>query len=103
MAKRRYDFIEINGRRFKLDTKEKTQETPITRRSVWDCYERPSHYKEAIYVDWLAWFNHGDGYMTVQSYNCNFFTITGYITDTKTNKRYYCYITYANNNCIEVE
>ena len=103
MAKRRYEFIEINGRRFKLDTKATVEETLLHRRSVWDCYEKPSCTKEAIYRDWDSWFYKGDGYMTVQSYNCNFFTVSGYTTDITTGKRYFCYITYANNNCIEVK
>ena len=100
--KRRYETITLNGQHFELDTKERTIETSISRRNIFDCYERPSSYKVSIYQDWLTWFIDNDGYCGVCSYNCNFFTIQGYVTDKETGKRYYCYITKVHNKCIEV-
>ena len=102
MAKRRYETITLNGVRFTLDTKDVTSETSISRRDVSDCYGRPSLTKLAIFNEWSNWFLNNDGYCGVSSYNCNFFTIHGYVTDKETGKRYYCYITKAHNTCIEV-
>ena len=103
MAKRRYETIKLNGETFILDTQDVTSETGISRRDVSDCYGRPSTTKLAIYNEWSNWFINNDGYCGVASYNCNFFTIHGYITDKETNKRYYCYITKSYNRCIEVK
>lgn len=102
MAKRRYESIRLNGEYFELDTKERTQETAISRCDVSDVYDRPSTTKIAIFNEWSNWFLNNDGYCGVASHNSNFFTIQGYVTDKLTGKRYYCYITHAHNRCIEV-
>ena len=102
MANRRYETINLNGEYFELDTKEKTTETSISRRSVEDCYGRASQTKICIYSLWRDWFITNDGYCGVASYNCMMFAIQGYVTDKETGKRYYCYITKAHNKCIEV-
>ena len=102
MTKRRYETITLNGEYFTLDNKETETETALTRRDIYDCYERPSRYKVDIFNDWRNWFIENDGYCTVSSYNCMMFTIAGYVTDKETNERYYCYITKANNKCWKI-
>ena len=50
-------------------------------RDINDCYERPSSYKVEIYNDWRDWYAENDCVksMTVSSYNCMQFTLSGCI------------------------
>lgn len=103
MAKRRYETITLNGERFELDTKETVSTSiSIKRRTVDDCYERPSSYKREIFEDWWRWFIENGGYCGVASYNCMQFTIEGVVFDKETQEEYYCYITKAHNKCWKV-
>ena len=99
---KRYKDIILNGEIFTLDTKETETETMLTRRDIYDCYERPSQHKVAIFNEWRNWFVANNGYCTVSSYNCMMFTIAGYVTDINTNERYYCYITKSYNKCWKI-
>lgn len=92
----------INGRNFEVNTKEVRTYKHIGYHTIADCYSRPSRAKDAIWCDWLKWFCDNDGYCTVASYNCNFFTIEGYFTDLETDERYYAYITASHNKCWKV-
>lgn len=95
--------IEINMENFELGKPMTMMEVPnITRRDVDDVYANPSQRKRAIYNEWFYWFHANDGYCGVMSYNCNFFTINGIVTDKESGKRYYCYITYAHNRAYEI-
>ena len=103
MAKRRYENIILNGENFILDTKETTtRPIQFTVRGIHDVYGRCSRTKEAIWMDWSNWFYNNDGICTVSAFNCNFFTIEGYVTDKETGDRYFCYITRSYNRCLKV-
>lgn len=104
MAKRRYEQIKLNGKNFKLDTQDYYKTVPtFPYRTVNDVYGRCSDTKKAIFNEWFEWFTAHGGYCGVSFYNCNFFTISGIVEDEEIGKRYFCYITYANNNCIEIK
>lgn len=77
MAKR-WENLTIDGVDFKVDTKA-TASYPAEAgiRTVHDCYERPSQYKENIFYDWQRWFINHDGWCSVASYNCMMFTLEG--------------------------
>ena len=103
--KRRYATVEINGVRFTLDKK-----NPIPRAhiiygytDIYDAYKRPSRTKIAIWKDWVNWFYQNNGYCSITSKNCNFFTVQGFVRDSETNKLYFASITYANQYLYEVE
>lgn len=102
MAKKRYETIDLFGKSFELDTKETKRYVPITRRSIDDCYGRCSNTKRVIWNEWYDWFISNNGLCRVASYNCNFFTIEGYVRDFETQRNYYCYITASHNKCYEV-
>ena len=55
-----------------------------TRRTLHDVYKKPSTLKVAIYNDWINWFNccseNANDFITVESYNTNFFTLSGVVT-----------------------
>ena len=69
---------------------------------IYDAYRRPSEYKVDIWRDWEEWFYRNDGHCVISSKNCNFFSIEGFVTDRESGKRYFAYITYANNRLYEV-
>lgn len=103
--KKRYARVEINGMEFTLDKK-----NPIPYehglngyRDINDAYGRPSVYKQSIWREWDSWHRENGGYCVISSKNCNFFTVTGFIDDMETGKRYMTYITYANQYLYEVE
>ena len=103
--KKRYATVEINGMEFTLDKK-----NPIPYEhglngytDIHLAYDRPSVYKQAIWRDWEYWHRENGGYCVISSKNCNFFTVTGFIDDMETGKRYMTYITYANKYLYEVE
>lgn len=77
-------------------------EPAFTRRSIYDCYNRPSDAKIAIWSEWRDYFHDFIGTLdfTVSSYNCNFFTIKS-LFDWE-GKRYYAYITYRHNYLYEI-
>lgn len=95
--------ITINNEVFELGKPMTALDVPaISDRDVSDCYTRPSMCKLSIFNEWSNWFINNEGYCGVSSYNCNFFTINGIVTDKETKKRYYCYITYAHNRAYEI-
>ena len=101
---KRYEYINLNGKNFKLDTKDYYEHVPtIPHEHVTDVYGRCSDMKKAIFNSWFDWFVSHGGYCGVSSHNCNFFTISGIVEDEATGKTYFCYITHANNNCIEIK
>ena len=100
--KKRYVNINLNGENFILDSKEHTTETLLHVRDIDDCYGRCSSVKRSIWEDWKRWFIQHNGLCTVSSYNFNFFTIKGYVTDEATGERYFCYITRSYNRCLKV-
>ena len=103
MRKKRYENITLFGKSFRLDTKETIGYTPLNMRDIYDVYARPSSAKVSIWKDWENWFRENDGWCTVRSFNCNFFSIEGYVRDVETRKMYFCVITHTNHWCIEVE
>lgn len=104
MKQKRFESIILNGKSFELDHKiAGAIFVTMTIRGVDDCYGRPSDTKRRIWSDWADWFMSHDGICTVHSYNSNFFTISGIVTDIETSKRYECYITPAHNYCYEVQ
>lgn len=103
--KKRYATVEINGMEFTLDIK---NTIPYEHElngytDIHTAYDRPSVYKQAIWRDWENWHRENGGYCVISSKNCSFFTITGFIDDMETGKRYMTYITYVNNYLYEVE
>lgn len=97
------NIITINNERFELGKSMTAMDVPnINRRDIDDCYARPSMTKLSIFNEWSNWFINNDGYCGVMSYNSNFFTINGIVTDKESGKRYYCYITHAHNRAYEI-
>lgn len=102
---KRYAKIELDYVPFTLD---KNNPIPYEHSlrgydDIYGAYGRPSKYKIDIWKDWKEWFNRNNGYCVISSKNYKFFTIEGYVTDKETGKRYFAYITYANNRLYEVE
>ena len=90
--------IKINGVDFEL--KKEVITLPIVEyhphRTIWDCYNRPSSTKVAIYEEWLRYANSIDAQgFTVSSYNCNFFSLK--FVFRYEGIKYQAHITYANN------
>lgn len=100
---KRYETIDLFGKRFTLDTKETIGYQSVPYRTIYDVYSKPSATKVEIYKSWQNWFDAHGGYADVCSHNSNFFSIQGYVHDYDNRKLYYCRITHANNYCIEVE
>lgn len=78
--------LTINGTNFELKVPRKNKVTisealeyleRYKGRTIYDCYERPSVYKEAIYSDWLCWLRTtvNVGYFGVTGYNCMQFSL----------------------------
>jgi len=103
--KKRYARVEINGVEFILDKKEPVPYEHYLNgyRDIHDAYGRPSVYKCAIWREWDYWHRENGGYCVISSKNCNFFSLTGYVNDKETGKRYMTHITYANQYLYEVE
>lgn len=99
--KKRYVNITLNKQPFILDSKETATETVVNVRGIDDCYGRCSRTKRAIWDFWQRWFIQNNGWCTISSHNCNFFTVTGYVTDKETGERYFCYITRCYNRCLK--
>lgn len=97
----KYEIIEINGRKFKLDTKETVDNPVIIYKGVNDVYGRCSAAKQSIWESWACWFRECNSHMFgVTSHNSNFFTICGCVTWLDSDKKpveYYLKITHANN------
>lgn len=102
---RRYATVEINDVPFTLDKKSPIPyETSLNGyHNIYDAYNRPSDTKVAIWEEWFLWFHGNDGTCVVSSKNSAFFTIEGYVTDKESGKRYFAYITHANNRLYAVE
>ena len=103
MRKKTWEIIDLFGNSFEFNTKETVGYRALGYQTVDDVYGRPSEAKRSIFRDWESWFNANNGYCTIASYNCNFFTIEGYVRNYETGKMYYCYITASHNRCWEVE
>lgn len=75
-----------------------------TRRSLYDVYKKPSASKVAIYNDWINWFNccseNTNDFITVDSYNTNFFTLSGVVTIN--DETYIIKVTASHNCCANV-
>ena len=99
---KRYEKIELGGKRFTLDTKREKGYTPIVSCTIYDAYKRPSTTKCSIWHEWYEWFLHNNGWCCISSHNSNFFSIQGYVRNSETQQLYFCYITYANNYCVKV-
>lgn len=71
-------------------------------RTLYDCYERPSARKQAIWDEWNRWFriDMESGRYGVRSYNCSFFTITGVVE--WEGKFYFLDITASHNRAYEM-
>ena len=104
MSKRRYENMKLNGMQFIFDNKVKMP-YPMNYRynNIWYAYERPSRTKEAIWEDWKRWFIENGGHCGINSKNSNFFSISGVVRDSKTDKMYRCEITASYNRCYEIE
>lgn len=101
--RKRWNYILLNGIGFELDMKNPaTYETIGGYGDISEAYERPSERKIGIYNNWWFWFRQNNGNCAVASKNCNFFTISGYVTDSETGKLYNCYITPSHNYCYEI-
>ena len=101
MAKRRYDYITINGERFKLDMLETVAYPNRNYTTIYEAYGRPSSRKVAIWHGWASWFLDNNGFCWVSSHNCNFFTIEGMVQDA-VGTQYYCRITPSHNYCWKI-
>lgn len=99
---KKWENMKLANEYFEVNTKDTETETPIGYRDIDDCYGRCSQTKRNIWNSWLDWFHANDGYCTIASYNCNFFTISGYFTDPTTNQRYYAYITASHNKAWKI-
>ena len=102
---RRYADVEINGVTFTLDKKNPVPHEHILHGygSIYDAYERPSSTKISIWEHWEDWFYMNEGDCVISSKNSNFFTVEGWVKDKETGKRYFAYITHANNRLYAVE
>lgn len=97
-------IIKINGVSFELQNN--VIKLPLVERyphrTIWDCYDRPSAKKVAIYEEWLSYANSIDAQgFTVSSYNCNFFSLT--FEFRYEGVKYHANITYAHNYLYIVE
>ena len=104
--RRRYEHILLNGVHFELDTKVtfNPEDGIVVGRygDITDAYNSPSERKRHIYNGWWHWFRQHNGECGVQSKNCNFFTIQGFVEDSETGELYMCYITPAHNYCNKI-
>jgi len=100
--------IEINNVTFELTVPRK--EVSAIEREKWDgmnaifeCYDRPSIYKQQIWNDWYLWSIKTIGVRSfyISGYNCMRFTISGLYEDENGNK-YNLYITRDHNRAILV-
>ena len=101
MAKKR-ERIEINGVNFIIENTTVLDDNRRYFRTLYECYERPSKYKEAIYDDWCNYFA-GLGCILecgIVSYNCMQFTFGAYFTYNA--QKYYAYITKSYNRLYKV-
>ena len=103
MGKKRYENIKLFGENFILDTKETIGYKSISHDTIFDVYGRCSQRKISIWQEWKRWFNENNGWCSVHSHNCNFFTIQGYVRNFETREMYFCYITPRYNRCILVK
>lgn len=99
--------LELNGVTFKV-TKPRNPVRPFSgwfcdENAIYNCYDRPSEYKVAIWNDWLKWARETDGVtgFEISSYNCMQFTISGFYVDENGNE-YNIYITKSRNELIKV-
>ena len=94
------EFIEIGGKTFELQKKhvEKGVGERMSRRTIWDCYNRPSATKENIYRNWENWaYQNNLALFGVRSYNCNVFTLECVYITANDGNLYYLEITPCNH------
>ena len=95
---KKWENFKINGERFEVNTVDVEIENTLRGYGdIFDAYGRPSQIKISIWEDWENWFIENNGYCTIVSRNCMFFSIAGYVTDKESKERYYCYITASHN------
>lgn len=78
-------YVELASVEFEVHTSRMHPVAPITgynRDEIFECYSRPSMTKVSIWNEWCNWCDemNKQGYtcgIQIESYNCNFFTITG--------------------------
>ena len=100
---KKWENFKINDELFEVNTVDVEIENNIRGYGdIFDAYGRPSRTKIGIWEDWENWFIENNGYCTIVSRNCNFFSIAGYVTDKDTKERYYCYITASHNKAWKV-
>ena len=92
----------LNGVTFKV-TNPRTPVRPFSgwfcdENEIFNCYERPSLTKIAIWNDWLKWARETEG---VTGYNCMQFTISGFYVDENGNE-YNIHIIKSRNELIKV-
>lgn len=100
------DILIINGQKFEViypkSVDKESRRFPIGRKTLFDCYEKPSITKQDIYYEWMQWARETDGviYMTISSYNIYQFTLTaeystpnfyGYLVITRAHNYFYCW------------
>lgn len=93
-------IIKVGNKSFTLHSKKTVPHTRIPFKSLSDCYARPSDTKMRIYNDWLVWSKKNNGHMSITGYNCNFFSLAGYITID--NIKYLWTATASNNDLYRV-
>lgn len=99
----RKKFVALAGREFEVyNTLYATRNN--RRRTLYDVYRKPSDLNVAIYNDWVNWLNccseNDNDFITVESYNEHFFTLSGVVTIS--NETYAIYITPRHNYCAKV-
>lgn len=95
-------YMDINGERFQVikpRNHKPALANPYFMRDLWDCYERPSGTKEAIYNEWYDWYKTDDrlSEFGVTSYNTFSFTLGCVFDDPETGVAGYISITPAHN------
>ena len=73
--------VVLNGKEFRLKGKIFSHDIYESRRTIYDCYDKPSQAKVAIWESWVDWALYIDteAMLWVNSFNYNMFTISGII------------------------
>ena len=97
--------ITLNGHRFEVQKSKYAKVENLARysgRTIYDCYERPSTAKVAIYREWEEWAYLNDvQYFGVSYYNCSHFSLQGLVEHS--GKLYILRITSCHNIAYEIE
>lgn len=93
-------FINIGGIDFELQKRhvESGIGNNMKRRTLWDCYKRPSATKESIFRKWQKWaVDNNICLFGVRGYNSNTFTLEGTYITANDGNLYYIEITPCHN------